>query len=353
MFVEELKKKSEWEDFLHATSGATFYHSPKWKEVIERSFTHTALYLAIREASGRLIGVCPGFILGSGNMKIYHSTPYSDYGGPIIAEHSDERASLYLLHFLQSFCSTHGIAYAKICFMDGKLLKPFQSPSRYIESSTGVMEIDLKATSSHHIWNKVFSSGMRKKIRIIERDGFKAEEAKTRSDLHDFYTLYIKNMNYIGAPPFKYEFMENIWNLLHPENLRIWVFGRDRRIGGIAVFKYGEWTHWVYVGIDRINSGHYSVVPYMVWQEIKKAEEEGFRYISLGSTTSDSKNNHHLQKLGLGAAFHQQKMIWYPFNFIGSVLITTRSKTIGPWKTTRGFLPRTLKLLLENRLLAF
>jgi hypothetical protein len=353
MFVEELKNKGEWEGFLQASSDGTFYHSPKWKEVIQRSFTHPALYLAIRDANGGLVGVCPGFILGSGNMKIYHSTPYSDYGGPIIAEHCVERASLSLLDFLQNFCSTNGIAYAKICFMDGKLLRSFQYPQGYIESSTGVMEIDLKATPSNYIWNRVFSAGLRKKIRLIERDGFQVEEAKTKSDMRDFYALYDKNMKYIGASPFTYEFMENIWNLLYPEYLRVWVVGKDKRIGGIAVFKYGGRTYWAYVGIDRKRSGQYSVIPYLVWQEIKKAEEEGYRYVSLGSTPSDPKEKHHLQKMDFGASFYQQKMLWYPFNYTGRILLLTRSKAVGAWKTIRAFLPRSGRSILEKRLSEF
>jgi hypothetical protein len=353
MFVEELRNKAEWEGFLQASSNGTFYHSLKWKEVIQRSFAHPPLYLAIRDLNGGLVGICPGFILGSGNMKIYHSTPYSDYGGPIIAEHCVERASSSLLGFLQSFCSSNGIAYAKICFTDGKSLRSFQSPLRYVDSSTGVMRIDLKATPSYCIWNKVFSARMRKKIRQMERVGFQAEEAKTKSDLRDFYALYNENMKYIGASPFTYEFMENIWNLLYPENFRIWVLGKDRRIGGIAVFKHGGWTYWVYVGIDRKRSGHYSVIPYLVWQEIRKAEEEGYRYVSLGSTPSDPRDTHHLQKKDLGASFCQQKMVWYPFNYTGRILLLTRSKAVGSWKTIRAFLPLSLRRILENRLSAF
>jgi len=63
MFVEELKDKTEWKTFLQSSPEATFFHSLKWKEVIQKSFPHSALYLTIRDVNGMIVGVCPGFIL--------------------------------------------------------------------------------------------------------------------------------------------------------------------------------------------------------------------------------------------------------------------------------------------------
>jgi hypothetical protein len=161
-------------------------------------------------------------------------------------------------------------------------------------------------------------------------------------------------MKYIGASPYQYEFMENMWSILYPENLRIWIVGAGKRTGGIAVFKYGRRTYWVYVGIDRKKcSSRYSVVPYLLWKEVKKAEEEGYRYVSLGATPSDPKNPHNLQKIGFGGSFYQQKTMWYPFSSTGRILLQTRAKTISAWKTIRNFLPIDFKNLLETKLSRF
>jgi hypothetical protein len=354
MFVEELRNNSEWESFLQASPDGTFYHSLKWKEVIQRSFPHSALYLTIRDENGRPVGICPGFITDLMHMKVYHSTPYSDYGGPLIKELCIEQASLSLQNFLQRICPKKGMAYAKICFMDSKLVQFFKSPSSYEDGSVGIMEIDLKATPSDFIWNKIFSKNLRHNIRRFERDGFQAQEAQTKSDLRDFYDLYYENMKYIGGSLYPYEFMENMWKILYPDNLRIWLVGKEKRIGGIAVFKYGQKTYWVYAGIDRSqNYSQYSVVPYLLWKEIKTAEEEGYRYISLGATSSDPRNPKYLQKMSLGGSFHQQKVLWHPFSFTGRILLQTRANVISFWKTTRNFLPHNLKRFLESKLSKF
>jgi hypothetical protein len=350
MFVEELQNTKEWVGFLKDVSGGTFYHSPEWKEVIQRSFGHSPLYLAIRDEKGKLVGICPGFILDSMHLKTYCSIPYSDYGGPVIAGHCVKQASLSLLSSLQSFCSNKGIAYAKIRMMDNELARSFQFSGSLVDTSVGVVEIDLEATPSNFIWKKMFSGRIRKRIRLIERDGFQAHEARTKSDLRDFYFLYYKNMKYIGASPYNYEFMENMWNILYPENLRIWLVGKSQRIGGIAVFKHERRVYWVYVGIDRECSGQYSVVPYLLLKEIEKAEEEGYRYVSLGSTSSNPKDPHRLQKIGFGGLFYKQETMWYPFSSTGRILLQTRAKTISAWKTIRNFLPIDFKNLLETKL---
>jgi hypothetical protein len=350
MFVEELKNNNEWEEFLYTSPNGTFYHSLKWKEVIERSFPHCALYLTIKDVNGRLVGICPGFIQNTMHIKAYNSTPYSDYGGPVIIQHFIRQGFLSLLDFFQNYYSKESIAYTKVCLMNDELVRSFQFPSCYADESKGIVEVDLKSTPSDFLWNKFLSNHMRKKIRVIERDGFQVQEARTKSDLLDFYNLYYRNMKYIGASPYKYEFMENTWDILHPENLRIWFVEKNQRIGGMVVFKYGLRTYVRYVGIDRRHSRVYSVATYLFWKEIKKAEEEGYRYVSFGSTSSDAKDIHYLQKTGLGGLFFPQRVVWYPFSYAGRVLLQTRTKARQTWATIRNFLPRYLRVPLESEL---
>ena len=77
MFVEELKNTREWEDFLRVTLGGTLYHSLKWREVIERTFSHPTLYLVIKSENGELVGICPTSIVTMSNLRILDSLPYS------------------------------------------------------------------------------------------------------------------------------------------------------------------------------------------------------------------------------------------------------------------------------------
>jgi len=159
-------------------------------------------------------------------------------------------------------------------------------------------------------------------------------------------------MKYIGGSPYPYKFMENMWNMLYPENLRIWLVEKDKKIAGDLFFKHGQRSYAVYVGLDRKQRAH-QVINYLVWKEIEKAEEEGCRWISLGGTSSDPKSPYHLQKKSFGASFCQQEMVWYPFSPSGRILLQTRARAVSAWRTFKNFLPHGLKGVLESKLSRF
>lgn len=351
MHVEELKNGKEWETFLDVSPGGTFYHSLKWKKVIQVSFHHHDLYLTIRDENGTIIGICPGFILGRMRLKIYDSMPYSDYGGPVIARQCIEEASLSLQSFLQSFCSDEGIIYARFCFMDAKLGRFFRSPMGFVETTRGIMEVDLKATPPDFLWNKIFSTNLRRNIRLVERRGFQAQEARTKSDLRDFYDLYYENMKYLGANPYPYKFIENMWRILHPRYLHIWLLEKNKRVGGALLFKDNQRSYCVYAGFDR--KQRVDIINYLIWKEIRKAEKEGRRYVSLGSTPSDPRNPYYIQKLRFGSSFYQQEMIRFPIGSTGRILLQTRAKTVSAWKTINNLLPTSFRRALKSKLSRF
>jgi hypothetical protein len=188
------------------------------------------------------------------------------------------------------------------------------------------MEIDLRATPTDFIWNKLFSRDRRWRIRRFERDGYEAREAQTKNDLQDFYKLHVEEMKYLRVPPQPYNFIENWWNILHPKNLRIWLVRKENPMGGIAVFKDERKTYWFLAGLDRRRAGKYPLIPYLVWKEIKRAEEEGYGYLSLGGTPSDPTHSYYVQKASFGATFRQQEILFLPFNSIGYIMVQTRAK---------------------------
>jgi hypothetical protein len=344
-----LKDKREWEDFLHSCPDGTFYHSLQWREVLERSFHDLPVYLTVRDASG-IVGICPGFILRSMHTKIYSSIPHSDYGGPVIVTRCMQDASLSLRHFLQQFCVSKGVAYLKINFMNEELERSCGWSLGYGSKSVGAVEIDLDATPSHFIWNSIFSKNRRSKIKRFERDGYHAHQAETKSDLRDFYGLYCENMKYIGARPYPYDSLENMWTLLHPLNLRIWLVAREEAIGGILVIKDTRRTYWLLAGIDRRQAySRYPVVNYLLWKEIETAEEEGYRLVSLGTTPSDPNDAYYLQKTSFGGSFHQQKLVYYPCNSTARVFLQAKAKALSGWMAVRGFLPVRFKRFLERQ----
>jgi len=355
MFVEELKNTKEWEDFLKGTPGATFYHSIKWKNVIEKSFSHPTIYLLVKDENGRLVGVCPTVILTSGHLRMLDSLPHSDLGGPVIEKRYIEEASFSLLRFIEEFSSEKDISCAKICFLKGGSEQFFKSPRCYVNNNKGIVELDLAAKPSDFIWNKIFRAAQRKEIRRFKADGFQVREAHVKSDLRKFCTVYYTSMKHIGTSGKPYTFFENVWSQLYPKNFNILLVEKKRTVGGQAFFKYGRRIYLTYIGMDRKSlKSRYKIHPYLYWESIKWAEENGFRYVCFGSTPAHPKSAHeranYSQKVMFGGSFLQQETVFIPFDFYAFTALFLGSKAIKSWKVMRNILPAKLQQTIESRL---
>jgi len=354
MFVEELKNKREWDEFLQSSPKGTFYHSLKWKEVIERSFSYRAHYLVVKNSNGTIVGICPAFIRKHGHIKVYTSMPHSDYGGPIIREGYIESASILLRKFIEEYCFNNGLSFAKICFVDDRIGRFFKSPLSYVDTNTGVMVIDLKTKPSDVIWKEIFSRKQRYEIRRFERGCFNVREANNESDLKDFYNLYLSNMRNLGVSGRPYVFFKNMWNTLFPENFCIMLLEKEKCLGGLAQFRYKDSFYGSFTAIDRKWSwGRYSLMSYMIWKLIKKAEETGIRYISLGSTPSYRKHPYYIQKSKFGSTFLQQERVLIPFGSDASFLMIAWAKTVSAWQSFKQRSPTSLRFFLERKLAPF
>src|SRR5262245_43619126 len=73
---------ARWDQFVQASSTATFFHRAAWKTILERSFGHRT-YFSYAEAHGEMRGVLPLVHVKSrlfGNSLV--STAFGVYGGP-------------------------------------------------------------------------------------------------------------------------------------------------------------------------------------------------------------------------------------------------------------------------------
>lgn len=354
MYVEELTNANEWEDFVKSVPSGTFYYSLKWKQVIQKSFAYDPLYLVVRDARDKMVGVCPGFITKSFGTKIYDSTPLSDYGGPAIEASHLSEASFAIMNFLRNLSNSKGVRYSRFRVTEKSLGTHLKWNLCYTESCIGVMEVDLIKTPPAFIWNTIFSGRRRNLFRKMERKGFQVREAQTRADLRVFYNLYLGNMMRIGRHPLPYSFMESVWNALFPSHVRIWILEGEKPIGSALFFKHSQKTFGAYIGINRAESRaqalRVKVADYITWAEIKKAEEEGFKCVSLGSTPSVPDHKYFVQKSSLGCVFIPQMILRSPLCLSGRILTQLRSPSVNAWKAIRSSLPSRLVRIIEGEL---
>lgn len=345
MLVDILKDPSEWETFLKKCPASTVFHSLQWKEVIQKSFPYSAHYITIRDDNDSIIGVCPGFIRKQMHMKFFDSTPHSDYGGPLFNGNNIVEFYGHLKKYFNNLSNAEHLTFSK-CFLNHDFFDHnYVFPTAFIETGTGVIEIDLKQTSSDFLWNNVYSNHRRYWINKIERQNIHARLADSISDLKEFYNLYYKNMNSINVSPRPYDFIQNMWKYLYPKHLRIWLLEKNDSVGGLLVLKQNGKSYCCHVGIDREKSKNIPVINYLTWKEIKLAESDGYRMVSLGTTPNDRKNIHFSKKIAIGGRFKQQKKMWYPLNPRGIGII----KTVKLLQNVSKRFPVTIQKSLKNK----
>jgi hypothetical protein len=94
--------------------------------------------------------------------------------------------------------------------------------------------------------------------------------------------------------------------------------------------------------------------PYLDWNAIKWAEQNGFRYVCFGSTPAHPKRPHEIanysQKVQFGATFLQQETVFIPFDLYASAFLLFGTKAVGTWSAVRNVLPIKLQRSMETRL---
>ena len=262
--IEKLENNQEWTSFVQSCPYTGIFYSIKWKELIEKNFRIEPLYLVARNGAGKVVVYAPGFITGNKFVKIFESTPYSDYGGPI---YSDVEVARYFKVFLYRYLPTKGIAYGKICLKpkDAKLFDLICGKS----IRRGVMEIDLKFQTPEAIWLNSFSSNTRRKIRKLDRSEFQAYTLTSKEQLFgDFYRVYSATLNRKCVIPFQESFIESVYSNLYPSNVRIWLMGKRTVIGALFVLKHLNISHTWLLGYDQNKAANFPVYEYLCWKEI-------------------------------------------------------------------------------------
>jgi hypothetical protein len=354
MFVEPLKNNSEWENFLEIAHSSTFYHSVKWKEVIERSFPVRTLYFTARNDDGRLVGVCPTCVLTQGGTKVLDSLPFSDFGGPVVEKRYQEQTCISLYRAIGEFCRKNGISFAQMCFIKDGCEGLFKSTPCYVSDGKGIIYLDLTSKPSDFVW-KLLASKQRQKIRKLEKSGFEVREATSKLDLKTFLSLYYQNLQYLGVPWYRREFFENMWDILYPQNFTILFAEMKTAVGGVAFFKYGKTIYLTYFGMDRESLQHTpAIAPFLYWRAINWAERNGFTTVCFGSTPTHPKSvgekANYSQKIAFGGSFQPQEIIYVPFDFRSFITFLVAPKAIGVWKSVRNAWPLKLQRVIEYQL---
>jgi FemAB-related protein (PEP-CTERM system-associated) len=257
-----------WDDFVHQSPGATFFHLSGWHRVIERAFGHRTYYLmATRDDA--IIGVLPLTHLKSvlfGNSLI--STAFCVYGGPIATDAEAlealegeavalmERLNVPVLEY-RTTVRTHDDWACKDDFY-----VTFRKP--------------ISANADENM--KAIPRKQRAMVRKAMHEGLRSEVDSEVDRLHAVYAESVRNL---GTPVFSKAYFRLLKQEFGDACDIVTVMHGSAAIASVLNFYFRDEVIPYYGGgtaAARALAGN----DFLYWEVMRRASERGFRLFDFG-----------------------------------------------------------------------
>ena len=274
--------RAAWDEYVHGHRQGRFFHLAGWETVVKEAYGQPTVFWVCRQGE-RIVGVLPmvhlqHFLLGNSLV----SMPYLD-GGGILAD--NEQVWGQLLTAAAEFARSRQIPQVELRnfhpepWEDQELLAPL-APDKV------QMLIPLPASADALF--KSFSN--KNKVRTVVR---KAEKSGLSfvwggpEKLPDFYGVFAANMRDLGSPAHSQAFFHWIFRVFS-DYLRLGIVssGGQAIAAGIVV-GCKDTLSFPWGGSLRTHH-HLNPFPLLVWELLREACRQGYRFFDFGRSSRDS-----------------------------------------------------------------
>jgi FemAB-related protein (PEP-CTERM system-associated) len=258
----------QWDDFVLAHPGGTFFHLWPWKRVIERAFRHRTYYL-VAERAGMLTGVLPlahikSLIFGSSLI----STAFAVRGGPIAADDESlgalEREAVRLMEALA------------VPVLE---LRDFSSSRADWPSKTGFYVTFRRALDPSIESNLKL---VPRKQRAMIRKGIQNELCSEIDDGIDrLHRIYAESVHNLGTPVFAKSYFRILREEFSNCSDIVTVSCNGRPVASVLNFYFRDEVLPFYGGgVQRAR--RMAANDFMYWEVMRRAVERGYRIFDFG-----------------------------------------------------------------------
>ena len=273
----DASRGAEWNQWVAASSRASFYHRFEWKNVNEQCFGHDTAYLAADD-NGRIVGVLPIVRLRSrlfGNIAC--SLPFVNYGGP--AGDTDE-IEAELVEAAGRVAEDWGVDYLE--------LRCRRSLGDRFPTSTHKVSMTVRLDPDPDVvWGTYKAkAGPRQEIRRGYDHGFRARFGGIEL-VDDFYDVLSETWRDLGTPIYGKDYLRALLTTF-PDHTRLCVVRAADRQPAAAAFcaEHRDVVEGLWLGMRP--AYRKQMVGYVLyWELIKDACTRGFSTFHLGRSSKD------------------------------------------------------------------
>ena len=289
----------KWEEFNNKSGEGSFFHTLKWKEILEQLESVNPQYFLLFNKSD-LMGIVPCIEHNIPFFKGYIPIPHTDFNNCIFHEENPFILKFLLEKFKERKCSFGAFNTLNQDIFNIPLFPKFSF------SDFGNLVIDLNIFPPDRIWENLWPK-KRQIIRRFEKQGFTIKEITSLDELKLFYKFYAQNIEHLSGTLQPYSHFTLLWNKLFPDDMRITLMLKNESVaGGTLIFKHvpQKTVYYNYLALNRGLEGAHSQTYFLIWDIINWAWNNGFRKISLGRQPyADVLNPRYRIKTDFGANF--------------------------------------------------
>ena len=268
-------KRQAWNQYVDQHSHSCVYHRYEFREVIEKSFGHSCLYLAAINAQQALCGILPVVQINSrifGNYFV--SIPMFNYAGPLADNPDIENA---LIQRACSIVAERGATHVEI--------RDTKARQDYLQKSSKFAMVLPLPDAAEKLW-EAMGAKVRAQIKRADPHNLKFVAGGIEL-LDDFYHVFSINMRDLGTPVYSKQFFKNILQQPHINHRLTVVYHQGQAVscGFLLSYKNTMDIPWASTlrSANKLNANMF-----MYWNILKLAIEAQCRFFDFGRSTKDA-----------------------------------------------------------------
>jgi len=270
----------QWDEFVESHPKGCPYRLSPWLRTIQETYAFEPLMHVSKDASGRIAGVFPCFLIKSlftGSRIV--SLPFTDQCGPLFNHWRQEKDAL------AEIIEEHGnhVKYIEIRapLTQGSSFKCHNYYKRHVlELSTDPSEV-LKNVNKRTIQYS---------IRKARKAGVEVREENNEFGVEEFYRLNLQTRKKHGVPSQPMQYFKNLLENMISKGYAfiLLAFYDSNVIAGSLFFKFKDTLHYKYNAsapqyLSRANPKHL-----LTWRAIEQGCLNGCHFLDFGRTSPDN-----------------------------------------------------------------
>jgi FemAB-related protein (PEP-CTERM system-associated) len=303
----------EWDGFVRAQAGWSHFHLFAWRAVIARVFGHQCLYLAVRDASGRITAVLPLVRVRSrvfGHFLV--SMPFVNHGGPL----GDDAAVAAIVDYAAGLARRDRV---KLLELRSRVALPVPFPVSH-RKITALLDLPAQPEA---LW-EALDAKVRSQVRRPRKEGVTVRFGGDQ--VGPFFEVFSRHMRDLGTPTQSRSLFETIAAVFPEDAWFGCAYHQGRAVAGGCGLRWGSEFEMTWASAL---SEYNRLAPNMLlyWSFMEHAIDAGVAVFNFGRCTPGSGTHRFKRQWGA----HDTPLWWYDISEDPGVATPSQTEGTFAW----------------------